>query len=280
MATGIAASPQYQHTMHRLEEAKLLNPQGNDYWRARDVHGIMGYLVWDKFVPVIEKAAAAITANGGDSSHHIAHTSKLMGVHGGGKRRVDEYFLSRGACYLIAMNGDPSKPEIAGAQAYFALQTRRLEVQESEAKDRKRVETRDRLTTSLKRVGEVAKDIGVERFGLFHDARYQGLYNMGAKAISELKGVPAGETLIDRAGPMELSAHEFQSNLAAEKLLNDGTTGEQNAISVNREVAAEVRALVIKKAGKAPEDFPLEPEPIKAVRKRLSKSAPARIASR
>lgn len=269
MAMELAKHPRYQHTMHRLEDAKRLNSQGNDYWKARDIHSLLGYDVWDKFVPVIEKAIASIEANGGDSSHHIAQTSKLMEVGGGGKRRGKEYFLSRLACYLVAMNGDPSKPEVAGAQAYFAFQTRVSELTATEIADHKRLATRERLSQALKRVGDIAKDVGVQRYGLFHDARYQGLYGMGAKKVGRRKGLAEGEVLLDRAAPLELSAHEFQANLASEKILNDRIFGEAQAIAVNREIAKDVRDLVIRKTGTRPEDLPLDPDPISIVQKRV-----------
>ena len=114
MTTELTELPEYRHTMDRLEAAKRSGANGIEYWMSREIHGILGYPVWDKFLPVIEKARQSLTAQSVDPSHHIAQTSKLMGVHGGGKRRGDEFFLSRAACYLIAMNGDPAKPEIAG----------------------------------------------------------------------------------------------------------------------------------------------------------------------
>src|SRR3954469_16539152 len=124
MASDVAKAPLYRHTMLRLEDVKRVNSQGDDFWVAREIHAILGYPTWDKFLPAIHKAAASIEAHGGDSSQHIAHTSKMVGLGEGARRRVKECFLSRGACYLIAMNGDPTKREIAGAQAYCAPQAR------------------------------------------------------------------------------------------------------------------------------------------------------------
>lgn len=269
MATGITKSPQYRHVMHKLEAAKRRRPGREEYWLARDIAPILGYPIWSNFQPVLERARAAIDGNGGNSSHHIARTSKLMGVGKGGQRRVEEFFLSRGACYLIAMNGDPSKPEIAAAQAYFAAQARTAELLAQSPKDKKRLEARHRVKGGLKRISAIAQDVGVTRFGPFHDARHRGLYGMGAKEIARHKGLKEGETILDRAGALELSAHEFQINLAAEKILNEGITGERNAITANHEVAQHVRSVVIKQAGKAPEDLDVEPDTIKEVEKRL-----------
>ena len=202
MASDLIKHPIYRHTMQRLEEVKRVNSQGDDYWVAREIHAIFGYPVWDKFLPVIKKVEASIGAAGGSPSHHIAHTSKLVGLGDGARRRVTEFFLSRGACYLIAMNGDPAKPEIAGAQAYFAIQTRNAELQAREVGDIKRLGMRERFSAAFKRVSNVAQDAGVGRFPLFHHARFQGLYGTSKKEVEREKGLVAGDDLFDRAGAL------------------------------------------------------------------------------
>lgn len=267
MTSELQKSPAYRHTMHRLEQEKRITSQGDDYWLAREIYRILGYAEWDSFLPVIARAEASITAGGGDPSQHIRHTTKLVGVGGGAKRRVAEAFLSRGACYLIAMNGDPSKPEISGAQHYFAIQSRTAELAANEVSDRKRLELRDKVKVATKRVSDAAKDAGVERYALFHNARYQGLYQMNKRDVDRAKGLD-GEDLFDRAGALELAAHEFQMQLAATKIVNEGINGEQNAIAANLEVAQDVRQTVSKQ-GVTLENLPLEPEPIRSVRKRL-----------
>jgi DNA-damage-inducible protein D len=281
MASELIEHPAAQHTMQRMEEAKRQTGQGQDYWLAREIAEILGYQKWQNFHDnVIARARDAIEANGGTASHHIAETSKMVGVGDGGKRRVVEYFLSRAACYLIAMNGDPAKPEIAGAQAYFTVQTRKQELLEAEVNARARIHKREKVTDALKRVADVAKNVGVTRYDHFHGAKYDGLYQMSAREVSKHKGLREGETLLDRAGHLELSAHAFQADLAAEKILNDGISGEAAAIKTNREVARHVRKLVISEAGRAPEDLPLEPEPIQEVRKRIKSPSPRRITRR
>lgn len=268
MTRSVTTNPQYRHAMQRLEEAKHLNNKGDDYWLAREVGPILGYQVWDKFLPVIDRAAKSITAHGSDSSHHIARTSKMMGVGKGGKRRVDEFFLSRAACYLIAMNGDASKPEIAGAQAYFAIQTRRAELA-LDGHDSKRLESRERVRRAIKRVTDVANDKGVKRFPIFHSARYEGLYQKSSKRVHADKGVPEGESLLDYAGPLELAAHAFQMELASEKLSADTISGEDHAIRTNREVGRSVRRTMIAEVGHGPERLPLERQPIRSIEGQL-----------
>lgn len=269
MASELSRHPVFGHAMHRLDEIKRINAQGNDFWLAREIHLILGYPVWDKFEPVIEKAKAAFVANGIDPSHHIAQTSRMMKLGKGATRRGVDYFLSRSACDLITMNGDPTKPEIAGAQAYFSILTQVAEETAKEFQDARRLDTRLRLTEALKKVIDVARDVGVRRYDLFNAARHHGLYDATMPEIARMKGLAPGERLMDRAGLTELSMHEFQSNLAREKILNEGVTGEARAIRANLEVAQSVRGIVKMHAGMNPEDLPLEAEPIQQVQKRL-----------
>lgn len=273
MTSDVVRAPLYQHTMGKLEKAKRLNSQGDAYWVGREIFKILGYSEWDSFSPVIERAEASIRGSGGSPSHHIRHTTRMMGLGKGGRRRVSECFLSRGACYLIAMNGDPSKPEIAGAQAYFAIQARKRELEEEEAADHKRVTLRDRVSAAFKRVSAAAEDGGVTRFGIFHNARFLGLYGKSKKEVDRLKGLANGEHLFDRAGALELSAHEFQMQLAATKIVNEGINGEARCVDANLAVAKQVRNTIRTQAQVELEDVPLEREHIASVKKRLGPRA-------
>lgn len=269
MASEVQNAPAYRHTMERLEEIKRESSQGVEFWLARDVASVLGYQTWDKFVPAIERATESMRANGVDPSHHFSQTGKMMGLGKGAMREGVDYFLSRAACYLIAMNGDTSKPEVAAAQAYFATQTRSAELARQHAADHKRLSMREKVAAAVKRVGAVAKDAGVTRYDWFHNVRYQGLYGLGRRAVESAKGVGEGESLFDRAGPLELAAHEFQMQLAATKIVNEGINGEQRAIDANLAVARDVRATV-EKQGVNLAKLPLEPEPIAVVKKRVA----------
>jgi DNA-damage-inducible protein D len=138
MVQEIEKHPSYIHTIDKLEAIKRQSAQGIDYWMARDINILLGYPTWREFEAVIERARNAMIANGVDPSHQVVLTHKLMEVGGGAQKRGDDYFLTRGACRLIAMNGDPSKPEIAGAQAYFVVQTHRMEQEDALSADEKR----------------------------------------------------------------------------------------------------------------------------------------------
>ena len=119
----------------------------------------------------------------------------MVQLGSGAQRATLDYFLTRAACYLIAMNGDGSKTEVASAQGYFAIQTRRAELVQQSAADHKRLRNRDRLKDAVKRVNDVAKDVGVIRYGLFTDAGWRGFYHgMSVKEVAAMKGVPLEST--------------------------------------------------------------------------------------
>lgn len=271
MNEGLPDKPEYKATMERLENAKKTTESGADYWLARDIHSLFGYDVWSKFTPVIERARSSMASNGVNPSHHIARTSKMMGLGRGAQRQVEDFFLTRGACYLVAMNGDPNKPEIAAAQAYFAAAARAHELSTVSEADAKRLDLRQKVTRSFKVVSGVAKEAGVQnsRQALFHDARYQGLYGMSKQEMMAHKGLLANETPFDRMGALELSANDFQMNLAAETIKKEGVRGEANAIRKNKEVASRVRQTMEQSGGRTRENLPAE-EPIKVVAKRLN----------
>ena len=136
---SLTVTPRYRRTIEDLQERMRKSPGDVEYWMAREIHPILGYPTWREFDAVIVRARHALTSNDADPSHHIVLTHKMVEVGSGAKRRQDDYFLSRAACSLIVLNGDPSKPEIAAGQAYFVVQTRRMEVADQQAQDAKRL---------------------------------------------------------------------------------------------------------------------------------------------
>lgn len=281
MAKELVDKGEHQATMERLEALRHESANGQEYWLAREIQEVLGYPGWREFEGVVDRARSAFLTNSVDPSHQIVSTHKLMGTGKGAQYKGDDFFLTRAACYLIAMNGDPAKPEIGAAQAYFAVQTRRAELNDAaNSEDAKRVELREKVTASFKRVSGVAQDAGVagKMQGVFHDARYKGLYGgLGTKDVKKLKKIPDGEQLFDFAAPLELSMHDFQMNLAADAIKRDGVRGAQQAISKNQAVAQRVRQAVRDSGGTMPENLKLAAEPIKDVRKRLAKQQQKQI---
>ena len=263
--------------MERLASLKRVTPTGVDYWLAREILAVLGYARWENFQEAIRRAMSACEGVGANPATHFRETTKMVEVGSGAMRRVPDFFLSRTACYLIAMNGEPSKPEIAAAQAYFTVQTRRMEQRDESdsrlAHEGRRIELRDRYRESFKGVSGVAQRAGVPNKSqpFFHGARYRGLYGMSLKHVKSRKKLGEKDNLIDRAGPMELSMHNFQMELAAQVLTREGIRGERLAINRNEEVAQRVRQVMEESGGALPEDLPLEP-PIKEIEARHKKA--------
>lgn len=270
MASEIELTPEYRRTIDRLEAVKRVSQSGVDYWMARDIHHVLGYPTWREFEAVIDRARSAMQANGIEPSHQIVLTHKLMEVGGGARKQGDDYFLSRGACRLIALNGDPSKPEIAGAQAYFVVQTHRMEQVDALTQDEKRLHLRDKVTNAFRTVSGVAKEAGVpnSKQPLFHDARYQGLYGMSRRDVMARKGLKREDNPFDYAGPLELSANEFQMNMAADVIKKEGIKGEYRVIDRNKKIAQDVRKVMRDSGSTMPENLPVA-EPIGVVEKRV-----------
>jgi DNA-damage-inducible protein D len=270
----LSDQPEYRATMEHLKNTVRKSPAGVTYWLAREIYTVLGYVRWENFQEALKRAATACEKAGAVPSDHFRETTKVMKVGNGADMRVSDFFLSRTACYLVAMNGDPSKAEIAAAQAYFAVQTRRMELRdEADAQleyEERRLESRERVTESFKRVSKVAQEAGVRNTsqGIFHDARYRGLYNAPLKAVRIKKGIGEKENFMDRAGPFELSTHDFQMNLAAKVITREGIKSEPKAIALNQEVAARVRKVIEDSGSPLPEDLPIEP-PIKEIEARV-----------
>jgi len=125
-----------------FEELRRTNQHGAEYWSARELQPLLGYTQWRRFEQAIERAMTSCETSGNNPEYHFAGAGKMVGLGSGSQREVDDYQLSRFACYLIAQNGDPRKPEIAQAQKYFAVQSRRQELSDQAAADMERLELR------------------------------------------------------------------------------------------------------------------------------------------
>ena len=259
-----------------FESLKKLNKHGVEYWSARDLQPCLGYSKWQRFELTIKKAVESCKQSGNDPENHFAGAGKMVGIGSQSERKVEDYHLSRFACYLIAQNGDPRKPEIAQAQKYFAIQTRRQEVSDQMAADLERLETREQMTVEFKALSGAAREAGVQdkMFGIFHDAGYKGLYgDLGVDAIKARKGVTPKENLMDRMDTTELIANQFRMSQTREKLKRENIKNQRDAIETHEVVGKEVRAAIAKIGGTPPENIP-PAEPIKNVEKRLKKSKP------
>lgn len=256
----------------RFEELKKLNEHGAEYWSARELQPHLGYSQWRHFERAIERAMQSCEASGNKPENHFAGAGKMVALGSGAQRESQDFHLSRFACYLIAQNGDPRKPEIAFAQKYFAVQTRRQEL----AADMERLALRQQVGEEFKALSGAAQQAGVQSrmFGVFHDAGYKGLYGgLGNAEIKQRKKIPAKDALMDRMNSTELAANQFRLTQTRDKLEREGVQGQEAAIRLHESVGKEVRTAIKRIGGTMPEDI-APAEHIKDVKKRVGTSAP------
>jgi len=269
---------EYKECVEGFESIKKYMETGVEYWMARDLMTLLDYADWRNFMAVIEKARMACESAKLKNTNHFVATTDMVNIGSGAERERDNWYLSRYACHLIAMNGDPTKPEVGHAMTYFAIQTRRQELQDKALAEAERVRLRIRVMDNNHRLSGAAKKAGVQRYPLFQDAGYRGLYGMGLGDVKARKGLKQADDLLDRAGRLELAANDFRITLTEERLNRDEVRTESQAISTHKEVGNEVRATMVRNKGIRPEDLPVEPsiKPLVQKQRRILKDAKAR----
>ena len=259
-----------------FEDLKQTNEHDAEYWSARNLQPLLGYSQWRRFEDAVNRAITSCEKTGNNPQNHFAGAGKMVGIGSGSERKVDDYHLSRFACYLIAQNGDPRKPEIAQAQKYFAIQTRKQELSEQFAADQERLELRKQTSEEFKMLSGAARQASVQdrMFGVFHDAGYKGLYGgLGGDSIKDKKSIPAKEQLLDRMNATELAANQFRMTQTRDKLARENINNQQQAIHTHEQVGKEVRAAIARIGGTPPEQIP-PAEHIKEVEKRIKNAVP------
>ncbi len=244
-----------------FEQIKKINEHGQEFWSARDLMIPLGYSEWRKFEGVIERAKKACKNSGQEIDDHFGGAAKMIKIATGtakeASREINDHSLSRYACYLIAQNGDPRKEEIALAQTYFAIQTRKQEVQETLLEDQKRVMLREEMKTHNKKLAEAADNAGVKKYGIFQNYGYMGLYGgLDSKAIHAKKGLKKSQKILDHMGSEELAANLFRATQAEAKLRRENIQGEQNANKAHHDVGKKVRKTIKEIGGTMPEELP------------------------
>lgn len=248
-----------------------------EFWSARELQKILGYASWGKFQNAINRAKKSFEASKltkyYNINDHFRQVGKLIRAGKGAERTVVDFELSKYACYLIAQNGDPDKPEIAQAQAYFNIQTFRQEQFQSMSDEEKRLHVRTQVIDNNKTLFDSAKSSGVRNFGKFNDAGYRGLYGMSAKDLASKKNL-GNDKILDRAGTTELAANLFRITQTNDKLQNELASGkkigEQKADSIHFMIGGKVRQTIKDIGGTMPENLPPEIH-IKEIEKKVSR---------
>jgi len=267
----------YESYVRGLDAAKRVSKHGTEYWMGRALQSLLGYATWDRFETVILRAIDAAPSGGIPFEHHFFQTAKKVSIGSGAERDKSDWFLSRGACYLIAMNADPKKEEVGHAMIYFAAQARRQELQDKALGEAERLRLRLRVMDGNKRLAGAAKHAGVVRYPIIQDAGHQGLYGMSLAEVKNLKGLGSKEDLLDHAGTLELSANDFRIQLTEHRLNRNNVRHEADAIQTHKKVGREVRETMERDNGVKPENLAVEQsiKPLVEKHKRaLKKSSP------
>ena len=266
-----------EYTANLFEDIKHLDNRGNEYWFARELQNILGYHQWRSINDLIERAKVACQESKYNIDDHFAVQRKMIKLAKGATRNVVDYKLSRYACYLIVMNGNPKKEIIALGQTYFAIQTRKQELNEKEyselTEDEKRFYQRDLTRKGNYSLNIAARNAGVKNFDKFHNSGYKGLYNgETANDIAKRKKLRYREDILDNMGSDKLIANLFRISQTEQKLKNENIKIENEANKTHYEVGKAIRNTIKKLGGTMPEKLSTPEKSLKALEKEKNDS--------
>ena len=240
-----------------FEELKKISNQGIEFWTARDMARELGYSEYRHFLPVIEKAKISCKNSDQSTKDHFEDFLDMIELGKTASRKFSNIKLSRYACYLIMQNADPSKEVVALGQTYFAIQTRKQEVQDTLLEDKKRVFLRDEITAHNKHLAESASIAGVKNFGVFTNYGYRGLYGgLDTQVIHKRKKLKKSQQILDHMGSEELAANLFRATQTDAKIRRESVKGEARANQTHFEVGKKVRQTIREIGGAMPESLP------------------------
>ncbi len=263
--------------LHKSFEASSYEEDGIEYWLARELQSLLGYADWRNFLNTVDKARDSCRTTGEAVSNHFVDVTKMVSIGSGAERKKEDIMLTRYACYLIAQNGDPKKEQIAFAQSYFALQTRKQELLEERIKLMERLQAREKLAATETELSKNIFERGVDNKG-FANIRSKGDWALfGGHNTSAMKrklGIAENKPLVDFLPTITITSKQLATEITNFNVLKNDLKGESTISQEHMKNNVDIRDL-LGKNGIKPEALPAE-EDIKKLERRV-KSADSKI---
>jgi DNA-damage-inducible protein D len=250
-------------------EAAAIEYEGIECWSARELQLLLGYTQWRNFTNIVDKGKASCSNAGEDLTYHFADVSKMVSIGSGAEKQIDDIFLTRYACYLIAQNGDSKKEQIAFAQNYFAVQTRKAELITQRILEYERVKARAKLAATEHKLSGVLYEHGVDDkgFAIVRSKGDQALFRLSTAQLKRKLKVPENRAVADFLPTVSIKAKDFAAAMTAENIQLKNLSGIHSIEKEHIDNNLGVRKIMIER-GLIPENLP-PAEDVKKVERRL-----------